>query len=880
MESEPGAEGHRVLICAPFGRDAESVADLLRKAGYDVRICASIAAVAAMLDECVGTVLVTEEALDADLSDLRRALASQPEWSDVPFMLLKAQRSGRPGASVHNRLLDLATNTVVLERPLGVASLTSAIASALRARARQFELRDRLSQLAESESRLRLATGAANIGTWDYDPVANVLQWDDRCKAMFGLSPQADVSYEHAFLAGLHPADREATDAAVRTALDPDGDGSYDIEYRTIGLEDGVERYISARGGAVFENGRAIRFIGTVIDITARKAAEAALAASEAALREESRALETLNRTGERVAAELDLDTLVKAVVDAGRELTGAQFGAFFYNNVTDEGETYRLYSLSGAPKEQFAKFPMPRNTAVFGPTFAGHGPVRSGDITRHGSYGKNWPYHGMPEGHLKVVSYLAVPVSSRSGEVIGGLFFGHEEADRFDARAERLAIGLAAQAAIAIDNARLIAATRRANQTLEQKVAERTAELQSEMASREQAESALRQSQKMEAVGQLTGGIAHDFNNMLTGVIGSLDLMKRRLEGGRTDNLMRYMDAASTSAQRAAALTARLLAFSRRQSLDPRPVDVNRLTGSLDTLLARSINENIRLSIVPAAGSPYAMVDANQLESALLNLAINARDAMPDGGTLTVEVSTVDLDVVQVSAKPDVNAGSYVVIAVSDTGVGMQPDVIERAFEPFFTTKPIGQGTGLGLSMVYGFVRQSGGQVQIHSEPGQGTCVKILLPAADPADLPAPVSASPAREGRGQTVLVVEDDTAVRLLVREVLEELGYVSLEAGDATQALPILRSGQAIDLMVSDVGLPGMNGRQLAEIAREHRPHLPILFITGYAENATIRAGFLGTNMGMITKPFALDALATKIDQMVGNDPHPALPPPGI
>lgn len=874
MASEPAAEGHRVLICAPFGRDAESVAHLLRQAGYVAQICATIRAVAAMLDESVGTVLVTEEALNTDLGDLREALAGQPEWSDVPFVLLKAQHSGKSGVPAHARLLDLASNTVVLERPIGIASLTSAIASALRSRRRQFEMRDRLSELANSEGRLRLATAAANIGTWDYDPVANVLRWDDRCKAMFGLSPSAEVSYETAFLAGLHPDDRQAADAAVRAALNPQGNGSYDIEYRTIGLEDGVERYISARGGPVFENGRAIRFIGTVIDISARKAAEAALAASEAALREESRALETLNRTGERVAAELDLDTLVQAVVDAGRELTGAGIGAFFYNNVSDKGEAYLLYSLSGVPMEEFAKFPMPRNTAVFGPTFAGDGPVRSPDITKDARYGKSSPYHGMPKGHLKVVSYLAVPVSSRSGEVIGGLFFGHEEPDRFDARAERLALGLAAQAAIAIDNARLIASTRRANQTLEQKVAERTAELEAEMASREQAEAALRQSQKMEAVGQLTGGIAHDFNNMLTGVIGSLDLMKRRLESGKTENLVRYMDAASTSAQRAAALTARLLAFSRRQSLDPRPVDINRLTGSLDTLLARSINENIRLSIVPAAGSPCAMVDANQLESALLNLAINARDAMPNGGTLTVEVDTVELDAAQVAAKPDMAPGSYVVIAVSDTGVGMSPEVIEKVFEPFFTTKPIGQGTGLGLSMVYGFVRQSGGQVRIHSQPGQGTSVKILLPVADAADQSVAASDAPVREGRGQTVLVVEDDPSVRLLVREVLEELGYVTLEAGDATQALPILRSEQALDLMVSDVGLPGMNGRQLAEIAREHRPDLPILFVTGYAENAAIRAGFLGTNMGMITKPFALDALAAKIDQMVRKEPEQA------
>lgn len=464
-------------------------------------------------------------------------------------------------------------------------------------------------------------------------------------------------------------------------------------------------------------------------------------------------------------------------------------------------------------------------------------------------------------------MSYLAVPVIARSGEVIGGLFFGHAQPGQFDERAERLALGLSAQAAISIENARLVQAAQRTNQTLEQKVTERTAALEAEMVSRARAEAALRQSQKMEAVGQLTGGIAHDFNNMLTGVIGGIDIVKRRIASGRLDDLDRFMDAASTSAQRAAALTARLLAFSRRQSLDARSVDINALVTALDDLLARSIHENIRLTIVPGADAPHAVVDPNQLENAILNLAINARDAMPDGGDLTVEVGTIELDDAYVAAKPDMAAGHYVVIAVSDSGVGMALDMIDKVFEPFFTTKPIGQGTGLGLSMVYGFARQSGGQVRIHSQPGVGTSVKLYLPAGEVTGEAEGQVAQAIQEGHGQTVLVVEDDPSVRLLVRDVLEDLRYVTLEAGDAAEAIPILQSGRPIDLMVSDVGLPGMNGRQLAEVAREHRPHLPILFVTGYAENAAVRAGFLGENMGMITKPFALDALAAKIDEMM-------------
>lgn len=701
MPPSPTGEGNRVLICAPFGRDAESVAGLLIKEGYDVRICADIATVAKGLDEHVGAAMVTEEALTGDLAPLRAALMGQPAWSDVPFVLLKAQRSSRsPGSMpVATGLTDLLTNKVVLERPLGVASLVSAIASAVRARRRQFEMRDRLSELATSESRLRLATVAADIGTWDYDPVADVLRWDARCLALFGLPAHAPVTFTGAFLAGLHPDDRDATAAAVQAALDPAGDGNYDIEYRTIGIEDGIERWIAARGGAVFENGVATRFIGTVIDITENRRAEAALAASEAALRRESRALETLNRT-------------------------------------------------------------------------------------------------------------------------------------------------------------------------LEQKVAERTQALEEEMANRARAEAALRQSQKMEAVGQLTGGIAHDFNNMLTGVIGSLDIMKRRIASGRLDDLDRYMEAASTSAQRAAALTARLLAFSRRQSLDARPVNVNALTGSLDELLNRTIGENIKLEIVAGQGAPHAIADANQLENAILNLAINARDAMPDGGRLTIEVGVAELDDDDAAARPEVSPGSYVMITVSDTGMGMSPDVVDKVFEPFFTTKPIGQGTGLGLSMVYGFARQSGGHVRIDSKPGEGTSVTIYLPASDGQGEDVASRPAAAREGRGQTVLVVEDDPSVRLLVCEVLTELRYVAVEAGNASEAIPILQSPRSIDLMVSDVGLPGMNGRQLAEIAREHRPELPILFVTGYAENAVERSGFLGPDMDMITKPFALDALAAKIDEMMG------------
>nr|MBA3520854.1 response regulator [Hyphomicrobiales bacterium] len=373
---------------------------------------------------------------------------------------------------------------------------------------------------------------------------------------------------------------------------------------------------------------------------------------------------------------------------------------------------------------------------------------------------------------------------------------------------------------------------------------------------------------QKMEAVGQLTGGIAHDFNNLLTGITGSLDLIRRRLDANRTDGLDRFMDAASTSAQRAAALTHRLLAFARRQSLDTKPQDVNVLVAGLEDMLRRTLGEGVNLETVLESGLWPALTDANQLESALLNLTINARDAMPKGGQLTIETANTHLDEAYALLTEDVSPGDYVVICVSDTGSGMPAEVIAKAFDPFFTTKPVGQGTGLGLSMIYGYVKQSGGHVRIYSEVGQGTTVKLYLRRAlDAEERPRDEPASDAPRGSGETVLVVEDDATVRLLVTEVLEDLGYRYLEAADARTALPLLQSERPIDLLVTDVGLPHMNGRQLAEVARQHRPDLKVLFITGYAENAAVRGGFLGPGMEMMTKPFALDALAAKIRDLI-------------
>ncbi len=386
------------------------------------------------------------------------------------------------------------------------------------------------------------------------------------------------------------------------------------------------------------------------------------------------------------------------------------------------------------------------------------------------------------------------------------------------------------------------------------------------------EAEAALRQSQKMEAVGQLTGGIAHDFNNLLQGITGSLEIVQRRVAQGRVADLDRFITGASTAAQRAAALTHRLLAFSRRQPLDPKAVRANTLIASVEDMLRRTIGERIEMELVLAGGLWVTLCDPNQLESAILNLVINARDAMPDGGKLTIETCNAHLDSAYAARERGVKPGQYVCICVTDTGTGMDAGTIAKAFEPFFTTKPIGQGTGLGLSMIYGFAQQSEGYAKIYSEVGQGTTFKFYLPrhrgAAD-EDEPLPQLTEAHQAEDGEVVLVVEDEVVVRGLIVEELKELGYRAIEAVDGPKGLEVLQSRRRIDLLITDIGLPGLNGRQLADAARELRPALRVLFMTGYAENAAMASGFLEPGMEMITKPFAMEALATRIRQMLGD-----------
>jgi PAS domain S-box-containing protein len=399
-------------------------------------------------------------------------------------------------------------------------------------------------------------------------------------------------------------------------------------------------------------------------------------------------------------------------------------------------------------------------------------------------------------------------------------------------------------------------------NATLEEQVRARTAALL-------EAEESLRQSQKMEAVGQLTGGLAHDFNNLLTGIIGSLELLSTRVAQGRLTELDRYLQTAQMSAKRAAALTHRLLAFSRRQTLDPKPTNINKLIHGMDELVRRTVTPAVTVTVADAPDLWSVLVDPHQLENALLNLCINARDAMPGGGDLIIETGNLQLADARAKAL-DLPAGGYVRLAVSDTGGGMTADVIARAFDPFFTTKPIGAGTGLGLSMVYGFARQSGGQARITSEPGRGTEVSLYLPryAGEESALQPSAPGRMAQSGAGETVLVVDDEDSVRLLVHEIMTESGYQVLQVESAAAGLKILESNIKVDLLVTDVGLPGgMNGRQLADAALVNRPDLKVLFITGYAEQAALNERDMKPGMHILTKPFSLEALADRVSEIL-------------
>lgn len=660
----------------------------------------------------------------------------------------------------------------------------------------------------DAAERLQLALDAdAIIGTWVWHVQDNHVIGDDRYAATFGLTPQEAVEGLplEKVTASIHPDDRARVESEIGLTLLRGG--VFKCEYRVL-HRDGTYRWLEAKGRVEFDQeGKPTRFLGVLLDIELRREAEAERDRITALLRTFTAAVPGVVYAKDRQGRMLVANRGTTELIGKPPE---------FYIGKTD---------LEYLEDKDQARVIMATDQRIM-----------NGGVSEQVEEQVR-----LADGSAATWLSVKAPLFSDTGEVIGLI------GSSIDVTARKKAE----------------AAVQDLNLTLEQRIREAIIE-------REVAEEALRQSQKMEAVGQLTGGIAHDFNNLLAGISGSLELMQMRLGQGRVADVDRYLVVAQGAVQRAAALTHRLLAFSRRQTLAPIPTNVNTLIMGMEELIRRTVGPSVDIQVRADADLWTALIDPAQLENSLLNLCINARDAMPHGGRILIETRNECLDESH-DLDPEVQAGEYLSIRVTDSGCGMTAEVAAKAFEPFFTTKPVGEGTGLGLSMIYGFARQSGGQIRIRSEVDQGTTVCLQLPRhareIDPPEFPLPVS-NAVLTGQGETVLVVDDESSVRMLVTEVLSSLGYVAIEAADSQAGLRILQSDVRIDLLVTDVGLPGgINGRQMADAGRQCRPGLPVLFITGYAETTVLDKCHLEPLTEVLTKPFALEALASRIKELI-------------
>ncbi len=854
---DPGGPQQHIVLADDNADLRDYIGRLLGERGYLVHACADGEAALAAIRARRPDLVVTDVMMPRmDGFGLLRALRGDPQLRDLSVIMLSA----RSGEEARVEGLDAGADDYLI-KPFSARELIARVESHLAmSRLRQASM----VALRESEERFRNMADHSPLMMWVTD-ASGLCSYLNRSWYEFTGQSEAEAT-GIGWLQAVHPEDRGWSAETFQAANSRHE--AFRLEYR-LRHRDGSYRWaIDAAAPRFGPDGTFLGYIGSVLDIDERKQ-------QEALRQQQNRLLGTLNRTAAALAAELDLERLVQMVTDAGVELTGARFGAFFYNVADRAGGSYTLYTLAGVDRSAFENFPMPRNTKVFAPTFEGVGTVRSSDITADPRYGQNDPYRGMPEGHLPVRSYLAVPVISRTGEVLGGLFFGHPEAGRFSDGHEQLMEGIAGQAAVAIDNARLYqaaqseigqraaaeAALKELNEQLEMRVAE-------EIAERRQAEQALQQAQRMEAIGQLTGGVAHDFNNLLQVISGNLQMLTKDVAGN--DRAERRVQNALTGVSRGAKLASQLLAFGRRQPLEPKIVNVGRFVRGLDDMLRRTLGEEIEIETTVSGGLWNTFADPGQIENALLNLAINARDAMDGHGKLTIEVGNAFLDDDYARAHADLAPGQYVMLAVTDTGAGMTPEIMDKVFEPFFTTKPEGRGTGLGLSMVYGFAKQSGGHVKIYSEVGHGTTIRLYLPRSTQSeDVIVEVEQQPVGGG-SETVLVVEDDDEVRATAVDLLTELGYRVLKAPEATSALAIIESGIAVDLLFTDVVMPGkLRSPELARKARERLPGIAILFTSGYTENAIVHGGRLDEGLHLLAKPYTREALARKIRYVLAN-----------
>ncbi|MCA1245333.1 PAS domain-containing protein [Massilia sp. MS-15] len=772
--------------------------------------------------------------------------------------------------------------------------------------------------LAASERELRFAIKAGRLGTWSLDLATGELHTSATCRLNFGRDPGVPFSYPE-LRAAVHPDDSTRMADAVEHSIKTGAD--YDIEYRIV-TPAGAMRWIAIRGQAEYgSDGRPLRMTGVSIDVTERRRTEDRLSESEARYRTLFDSIDEgfcvvqfidgphgplsdylhleanpaylrhagipdiVGKTGRALLTESEADAWVaifRSVLETGQPLrferaleatdrylevacsrvepaARRQVAIIFQDVSARRLAESRLRELNETLESQVAERTAERDQlwklsqdmlarANFEGTMSAVSPAWTQVLGWSEAELLSRPY----------ASFMHPDDMPPTLEAIGRMAETHQPT-RFENRIATCEGGwkhIEWTVTPELDGENFVAIGR--DLSLNKA---REAEL-------EQARQSLRQSQKMEAVGQLTGGLAHDFNNLLASISGGLQVLKLKLHRGQLAGLERYIEIGESSVRRAASLTQRLLAFSRRQTLDPKPVDVNRLIAGMEELVRHSIGPMIELEVLGARDLWLTRVDPPQLENALLNLCINARDAMmPGGGKLTLATANEWID--ERDPQGDMPPGWYISLCVSDTGTGMTPDIVARIFDPFFTTKPLGEGTGLGLSMVYGFVRQSGGQVRVHSEPGRGTRMCLYMPRhAGPALAEQAPAVLPVSAGQGETIVLIEDEHALREIVEEVLREAGYRVLTAQDGPTGLQILNSDTRVDLLVTDVGLPGgLNGRQVADAARLQRPGLKVLFVTGYANTAAVGNGRLAPGMEVITKPFEITALTYKVRALI-------------